>query len=202
MADFFQPSNETVDKTSTATPSPAAQAAAKFKVDILGQLLGAAAQKRPSFGDFVGGAQMPANLPGGLNSGIAGLLAAMSQPGAFTATGTGLTETDPSAPSLLSDLAQLGLLAGVLHQSGAFGALGNILAGVGGALGISGVNTALGDTTPNTTFGDSSGQAQQNALDALFGNSSQGGTGATSYGVLASDAGTGDDYLDAILNFI
>lgn len=155
MAKLFQPT--TSPTVTDATPSPAAQALAAYKMQVLGQMLDAASKPRPSFKDFVGGAQLPAEVPGGLSAGIPALLQAFAQPGSFTSEvkKKGGVET----PSIMSDLGQLGILGALLYQSGAFGAgakgLDWILSGVGGAKGIGGVNPALGDTVANT-YGSSS----------------------------------------------
>lgn len=167
-SDFFQPSNASETKTSTATPSAAAQAMAKFRADILGKLLEGAAHRGPTFKQFTGGANLKPPLPGGLNSGIGALLEAMSQPGAFTSSSTGEGELSPSAPSMFSDLAQLGLLGAVAFQSGLPQKIAQILSGVGGAKGIAGVNPALGDSVAETT-GDPT-------LDALINTQYGGGS--------------------------
>lgn len=195
MASFFQPKD--AKGTETATPSPAAQASAKFKADLLGKLLEAAGtNRRPSFADFTRGAKIPSSLPPGMGAGIGDLLMAMSQPGAFTstktATGRGVT------PSMFSDLAQLGILGATLYNSKlGQDAIGGILGMIGGAQGINGVNTALGDFSA-----DEAAASQDSALADYFFNADPTSGGANSYGVNVSDQGSGADIDPYVLSLL
>lgn len=113
---------------------------------MLGKILEAMGGTAPSFASFVKGGPAQRQFPGGFAPDIAALLQAMNQPGAFTSTRTGQF-TGPT-PSGISDVTQIASLAYLLSQLG----LGNLLAPIGGALGIGGVNPALGDTTPTPDF--------------------------------------------------
>jgi len=184
VSNFFDPSNQ--KETTTTTPSPADQAAAKFRADLLGQLLNASARPKPTFAQYAGGQGYP-QMPGGLGGGIADVLSAMAQPGAFTSTQTGTLQ--PSAPSMFSDLLQGGLtgalLLNALSGTGLASKIGNILSGVGGGLGIGGVNPALGDVTPDA----------QAAADAIAAGAGGAGAGAAFPGVSGSDFSASPDSL-------
>lgn len=99
---IFQPGNDQV--VSQGSPSSAQQAAAQFKVMLLGQLLNYSG----------GGKSLPGGLPKGLGGDIGPLLAAMQQPGAFQQTST---RTDkPGATPLVSDLGSLATVLALLNQ--------------------------------------------------------------------------------------
>lgn len=173
MADFFQPKD--AKGTESSTPSPAAQAMAKFRASILDDLLNYAAKPRTTFKQFSQGKPTLNAIPGGLGDGAGAILEAMNQPGAFTSTksftGRGIT------PSMFSDIAQLGLLGAQIYQSKlGQDALGWILGHIGGAQGIGGVNPALGDTVGET---DTAGLDP--ALFSLLGDGVQPGSGADSF---------------------
>jgi hypothetical protein len=157
---FFQPGPSTTG--TTATPSPAAQALAQAKLNILSQLLNSAASPQPTFASYAGGGPSTRSLPGGLGDLLGPALTAMQQPGAFTSSGTG-TQQGPT-PSTFSDITQLGLLGALLYpalkDSGALGAGGDILSGgiknLAGFFHLPGFSTGPADLqTP--TLGNSPG---------------------------------------------
>lgn len=147
MANFFQPGPSST--TATTTPSPAQQAEAKFRTEMLGRILDSLAGQSPTFANFVQGGPATRDFPGGFGPDIASLLGAMGQPGAFTSTAT--QKSQGATPSGISDLSQVALLGYLLSQATGMN-LSSILSPLGGALGIGGVNPALGDTTPTPGF--------------------------------------------------
>lgn len=186
MANFFQPGD--AKGTETATPSPAAQARAKYNADILGKILEfAAGRQRPSFAQYAQGASMPGALPAGLSAGIPDLLAAMNQPGAFTATRSA-SGHGPTG-SMASDIASALGLADLVYNSGALNGLGKlagILAPVGGALSIGNVPSA-------DLSGASSADANVlGSLGALWGDQGQ--------VPMAGAGGASEDLLSSILS--
>jgi hypothetical protein len=122
MANFFQPGDSKGTQNTSTTPSPADQAMAKFRAEILAHILNYQGQPRTGFAQFAGGAPMSAKLPANLGAGLPDLLQAMSQPGAFTRTASQDFSGHGATPSMASDVGQgLGLLA-LLSQSGILGA--------------------------------------------------------------------------------
>jgi hypothetical protein len=116
---------------------------------MLGKILSSMAGTAPSFADFTSGGPAQRSFPGGFGPGIASLLQAMSQPGAFTSTAS--QRGQGATPSGISDVSQLAMLAYFISKATGYN-LSDILGGVGGAKGIGGINTALGDTQPSPDF--------------------------------------------------
>lgn len=163
---FFQPGDAEQNTSGTKTPSPADQAMAKFRAEILGRLLNAQAGNRPTFSSFVHGGPASRPVPEGLGNGMADVLAAMAQPGAFTSSAQGQQTLQGPAPSTLSEIIGGGL------------AVGQILQMLGGAKGIGGILGVLGDNTPEGSAGSNASVTTTGnpALDALIFGQYGGGT--------------------------
>ena len=136
---FFQPGPAT--GTQSTTLSPAQQAVAELRMQLLGQLLNASAGNAPTFKSFTEGGPAARPFPGGLGALTGPTLQAMMQPGAFTTTTTG--KAQGPATSGFSDLASiLGLGLSVyklLQGSNVVDQTGNVTGPTGGGGGLSGV---------------------------------------------------------------
>lgn len=169
MANFFQPSVSPFKETDAVTPSPEQQAAIQFRAQLLQQLLNSMGGTAPSFKSFAAGGPAQRPFPSDAGAGLGNVIAAMGQPGAFTSQVTRSGVPALESASGMNDLAQMLGLAGMLYQTGALGAgadlLKNILAPLGGILGIHGTNPAMGDSTPSPDFAGSSGFSGSSGFD-------------------------------------
>lgn len=113
---LFQPTD--AKGNTSATPSPAEQEMAKYRLQVLSALLNSRTGPRPGFSDFVhhgtrSGVQ--AGLPAGLSGGLSTVLEAMNKPGGFTSRGS--TKTTPAGPSGVQDIASTILLGLMLKNA-------------------------------------------------------------------------------------
>lgn len=125
------------------------------------------AGSRPNFSQFIKGGSATNAFPGGMD--VSSLLAAMSQPGAFTGSSTSTGELTPGTPSTFSDIVGMALLGQLVNS--AFGeAPGNMIGSglskiFGGLPGLGGlgkgdaptdtssIGALLGDQAPTGTSG-------------------------------------------------
>ncbi len=79
----------------------------KFRAQLLGQLLDSKAGNKPTFKSFVGGGPVTTPMPSGMGAGMGDVLAAMSQPGAFSSSTTSNTSGHGPTPSMANDMGQM-----------------------------------------------------------------------------------------------
>ncbi len=204
---FFQPSgNPKATQTTETTPSPASQGLSEFKAQLLGSVLGSMGGSRPNFSQFIHGGSATNPFPSGLNTDA--LLAAMSQPGAFTSSSTTTGESIPGTPSTLSDVISVAMLGGLLN-SALGGAPGNAIMGglgsiFGGLPGLSGLRAGqpLGSSDiPSKTAGQDTVSIGNGTSAVPFGGGISGMSGGDAAGLLnilmqgnAPQPGAGEGY--------
>ncbi len=204
---FFQPGDAKTSGASETTPSPAAQAAAKFKAMLLGNLLNAAGSpRRPGFANFTGGASFPSPLPAGSGAGIQDLLLAMQQPNAFTSTSKTSGTQQGATPSVVSDLSQLAVLGMLVNKAlgdegqGGFGKIWDLIKN-----NLPGASTdaaiGSGSELPGVGTGDISGV--NFTPDTSFDLASQSGdVPGVNFSTSTDTGGSQDDMIASILNLL